>query len=329
LETVRKMEGVAIATPHARCTALLAFGTRVAGVEMLGVDPLSQTRTNRLIRAVETGRYLEPEESGVTVIGSTIAERLEVELDDPLFLTVVGLGGEMEYAMLRVVGIVNTGSREIDAAICHVALEDIQRFTGRDEMGEITITLADPDATDRMASSLRTVLAEGNEILTWREVQPAQGGDSASDQGFMNLLSGIVVFVVILGITSAQLTAILERRREFAVLMALGMKSIQVLRLMLVEAVTLGLFGAAAGLALITPLLYYAAQKGFNFSAIMGEELAMSGVLFEPIMYPDVGVWMISRALFVALFATLIAALYPTWYAVRIDPTSALSLREA
>ena len=329
LETIRKMEGVAVATPHARCTALLAFGTRVAGVEMLGVDPVSEARTNRLVRAVETGRYLESGESGVTVIGSTIAERLDVELEDPLFLTVVGLGGEMKYAMLRVIGIVNTGSRDIDATICHVALEEIEQITGLEEMGEITITLDDPEATDRMASSLRTVLAEGNDVLTWREVQPAQGGDSASDQGFMNLLSGIVVFVVILGITSAQLTAILERRREFAVLMALGMKSIQVLRLMLVEAATLGLLGAAAGLTFITPLLYYTAKKGIDFSAIMGEELAMSGVLFEPIMYPHVGVWMISRALFVALIATLIAALYPAWYAVRINPTSALSLREA
>lgn len=327
LKTVRSMEGVRVAAPRAWSTALLAFGTRVAGVvEMVGVDPQAEERINRLVRAI---RYLEPGDRGVTVIGSTIAERLDVELDDDLFLTVVGEGGEMEYAMLRIVGIVNTGSRDIDASICHVTLEDVERLTGLDGAGEITITLHDPGKIDRMASTLRTVIPEGDDVLTWKEVQPAQGGDAESDKAFMNLFVGIVVVVVILGITSAQLTAILERRREFAVLMALGMKSIQVIRLVLVEAAVLGVLGAAAGLFLATPLVYYTATTGIDFRAIMGEEMAVSGVLFDPVMYSDMGLWMIPHALFVALVSMLVAALYPAWYAVHTDPTSALSLREA
>jgi ABC-type antimicrobial peptide transport system permease subunit len=132
-----------------------------------------------------------------------------------------------------------------------------------------------------------------------------------------------------LGIASAQLTAILERRREFAVLMALGMKGIQVTRLVLVEAAALGVLGAVAGLLLAMPLVYYTATTGIDFSSFMGEETSMSGVLFDPVMYSDMGLWMIPHALFVALISTLIAALYPARYAVKTDPTSALSLREA
>lgn len=329
LETVRAMEGIKVAAPHARSTALLAFGTRVAGVELLGVDPPVEQAISRIARAMSEGRYLQSGDRGVTVIGHTIAERLEVELDDDLFLTVVREGGEMEYAMLRIVGIVNTGSRDLDASICHVTLEDVQKLTGLDGAGEITITLDDLGKLDRTVSYLRTVIPEGDDVLTWREIQPAQGADSKSDQAFMNLFVGIVVVVVMLGITSAQLTAILERRREFAVLMALGMKGIQVIRLVLVEAAAMGILGAAAGLLLAMPLVYYTATTGINFSAIIGEGTSMSGVLFNPVMYSDMGLWMIPRALFVALISTLIAALYPAWYAVKIDPTSALSLREA
>jgi ABC-type lipoprotein release transport system permease subunit len=329
LEAARSMEGVAAAAPHARATALLAFGTNVTGVQMLGVDPPAEIRTSRIVRAIAEGRYLEPGDEGVTVIGSTIAERLDVELDDDLFLTVVRADGEMEYAMLRIVGIIDTGSRELDASICHVTLEELQRLTGFEGAGEITLTFDDPRMIDRLTARLREKIPEGDAVLTWREIIPVQGADAASDRAFMNILIGIVVFVVILGITSAQLTAILERKREFAVMMALGMRGMQVVRLMIVEAAALGLAGAGAGLLLAMPGVYYTATTGLDFGAVMGGEWTMSGVLFDLTMYSDMGVWMIPYALFIALISTLVAGLYPAWYALRTDPTSALSLREA
>ncbi len=55
----------------------------------------------------------------------------------------------------------------------------------------------------------------------------------------------------------------------------------------------------------------------------------MEGVLFDPILYADIGLWMIPRALVITMVSTLIAALYPAWFAIRTNPTSALSLREA
>jgi ABC-type lipoprotein release transport system permease subunit len=181
------MEGVRAVAPHARSTALLAFGTRVAGVELLGVDPPAEQAISRIARAISEGRYLEIGDRGVTVIGSTIAERLEVELDDDLFLTVVREGGEMEYAMLRIVGIVHTGSRDLDAAICHVTLEDVEQLTGLNGAGEITITLKAARQVEQIASTLRTMIPEGDDVLTWKEVQPAQGADFESDKAFTNL----------------------------------------------------------------------------------------------------------------------------------------------
>mgnify|MGYP000157999268 CR=1 FL=1 len=136
-------------------------------------------------------------------------------------LTVVDADGEMEYAMLRIVGIINTGSRDMDAAICHVMLEDVERLTRLPGAGEISVTLDEPLKMDAMVPRLKEVVSPNDDILTWIQVVPAQGGDYQSDKGFMNMLSGTVIVVVILGIAGAQLTAILERRREFAVLIAL------------------------------------------------------------------------------------------------------------
>lgn len=329
LAVVRATDGVKTAAPHARTTALLGFGTRVAGVEMLGVDPVAEAETSRLVRAIADGRYLKDGDRDAVVVGRTITDRLEVELDDDLLLTVVSKGGEMEYAMLRIVGIIETGSRDMDASICHVMLEDIERLTGREGAGEISVTLDDPFQMDAAVSRLRTVVSPEDDVLTWMVVVPAQGGDYQSDKGFMNILAGTVLVVVILGIAGAQLTAILERRREFAVLIALGMKASQVVRLILLEAVVMGAMGAAIGLLLAWWPLHQTATKGIDFTAMMGGDLAMSGVLFDPIMYSVPGLWVFPYALVIAFVSTLIAAVYPAVFALRTDPTSALSLREA
>jgi ABC-type lipoprotein release transport system permease subunit len=328
LDAVESIEGIEIVAPHARTTALLAFGTRVVGVEMLGVDPVAERKLNRLVRAIQGGRYLVPGDTGVTVIGSTIAGRLDVELDDDLFLTVANRGGDMEYAMLRIVGIVYTGSRDIDASICHVTLADVQRFTGYEGASEITVAIDEPRDVDRIASKLKDVILEGNEVLTWKEVLPEQGGDAESDRAFMNLFAGIVILVCILGVTSAQMTAIMERKREFAVLMALGMQGFQVIRLLLVEAAAMGILGAMVGLVLATPLVWHTATVGIDFESLLKMEFTVSNVLFDPVLYADMGAWMVPYALFISLVSTITAALYPAWYAMRTNPTSALSLRE-
>ncbi len=329
LAAVRATEGVKAAAPHARSTALLGFGTRVAGAEMLGVDPAAERETSRLVRGVVEGRYLKDGDREAVVVGRTITNRLEVELGADLLLTVVGKGGEMEYAMLRIVGIIETGSRDMDASICHVMLEDIERLTGREGAGEISVTLDDPFQMDAAASRLRAVVSPEDDVLTWIVVVPAQGGDYQSDKGFMNILAGTVLVVVILGIAGAQLTAVLERRREFAVLIALGMKASQVVRLILLEAMVMAVMGASVGLLLAWWPLHQTATKGIDFSTMMGGDLAMSGVLFDPIMYSVPGLWVFPYALAIAFVSSLIAAIYPAVFALRTDPTSALSLREA
>jgi len=329
LETARATDGVATAIPHARTTALLAFGTRVLGLEMLGVEPEAEFATNRLVRMLGDGRYLESGDTGVTVIGSAVADRLEVELGDDLLVTLIGASGEMEYAMLSIVGIVDTGVKDIDVSICHVTLEDMAALTGRPGAGEITIALEDPNALDEIAATIAARLPEGDGVMTWMEILPEQGGDFESDKAFMNMIAGIVVVVVILGIAGAQLTAILERRRELAVLTALGMKEWQLISLVFSEAIAMGILGAIAGLVISLPLVHYTATTGIDLRALMGGDFSISGVLLDPVMYSDMGPWMIPQAFLIGLVSMLVAAIYPAWFALRIDPTSALSLREA
>ncbi len=324
LAVVEARSDVRAVAVRARASGLLAFGNRTAGVEMVGVTPAGEEASNRIVRKAHIeGRYLRADDAGAVVIGRTLADRLDVELDDDLLVTLSGRD-DISRAMLTVVGILETGSREIDGAVCHVTLDELNRITGFEGPGEIAILLDDNRHIDRARDELAQAVPEGNTVITWREVSPEIATGVAADRMFTRLLIGIVVIVVLLGIASAQLTAVLERRREFGVLTALGMKGRQIVSLLMIEAVVIGLGGAGVTLLVGGPVSYWLATSGVNITRMMGNDLSMGGVLIDPVMYGSFGAWVVWYAVGVSIVSTLGATAYPAWRAARTDPAQAM-----
>jgi len=321
---VRALAGLRGFAPRARANGLLAMGNRTAGVEVAGVVPQAEQATNRLVRNSRIlGRYLRTGDSGMAVIGAALAEKLDVELDDDLHVTLVGRD-EMQSAMLTIVGILSTGSRDIDSAICHVTLEDLAAITGYEGPAEIAVMLEHHRLIDEARAVLAGRITGGNTVITWKEVNPEIAANVDGDKAFTRLLVGIIVIVVSLGITSAQLTGVLERRREFGILMALGMKDRHFMGLIALEAVLIGLGGAVVALLLGGPVAYLLATKGVDISSLMGGDFSFGGVLLDPVMYGEFGAWVVWYAFVVSMAATLVASLYPARFAARTDPADAL-----
>jgi len=321
---VRSLQGVEAVVIRSRANGLLAFGNRMAGVELTGVDPEAEISSNRIVyRAELDGRYLQPGDSDVVVIGRALARRLDVELDDDLYLTTAGKD-EIQSAMLRIVGLLETGSREIDAAICHVMLKDVEKITGYTGPGEVSILLDDYRLVESKQEELAGRLSGSNAVITWKEVNPGLAGNVEGDKAFMRGLAGIIVIVVSLGIASAQLTAVLERRREFATLSALGMKSGQVIGLVVLEALIVGLGGAIVAVIFGGSASYYLATHGVNFGAFLEEGASFGNVLLDPIMYGNFGAWLIWYALAISVTATVVVSAYPAWLATKVEPADAM-----
>jgi ABC-type lipoprotein release transport system permease subunit len=326
LADLRANEDIEVATPRARVGGLLGMGTRSAHVQLTGVDASAEQQALRYVRELPEGRYLEPGETGAIVIGRTIADRLRVELEDELVVTAVDDEGEMQSLLLLVVGIAETGSRPIDATIAHIALADVEQLSGREGAAEITILIDDVHAIDEQKLALSAQMADGDEVLSWIDLSPELRQNLEGDGAFFNMAIGIILFVVLLGVASAQLTGVLERRKEFAVLAAVGMRGLQLVRVVVTEGLALGIGAALLALGWAGPLLWDWNTEGVDLSKLMDTEegWAFGGVLLDPIFHPDFGLWMIPTAFGLALTATIVASLYPAWFASRTDPASAL-----
>ena len=324
VNAVRQMEGVAAVTVRARAQALVAMGTHVVPVEIVGVDPDTEPSTNRFARDIAQGRYLQSSERHAVVIGQAIADRLVAGLDDDILATAVDKNGDIESMLLRIVGIVRTGSDEIDATICQVALSDVERLTGLTGAGEVTLILEDWQRADVAKAALAQAIGGTDDVVTWGDISPEFKGHLEQDNAVSRLVSGIILLIVVLGVASAQLAATLERRREFAVLSALGMRSRMIIAILLQEALAIGIASAALGLLLGLPFVWTVATRGIDLRQYMGASYSFQGVLIEPVIYGDSGAWTAWYVLTVAIVVTVIASLYPAWFASRTNPADAL-----
>jgi len=328
LQAARAMPGVETVTARVRAQALLAVGTHVVPVELVGVQPDIEPKTFRYVRAVQQGRYLRTGESGTLVVGKAIAERLTADVDDEVVATTVGPGGDIESALFRLVGIVSTGSDDGDTAVCQVPFDDLERLTGFPGAAEVSIVLTDYREIDRTRGRLASRVAAGDDVMTLSEIAPDVEGHFKQDMAFSRFISGIILLIVLLGVASAQLAAVLERRREFAVLAALGMSGPRMVRLVVQEALMLGAGGALVAISAGLPLIWRFSRSGLDFRRYLGGSYAFQGVLFDPVFYGDFGWWIVGYVLVVAMGATMVASLYPAWYAARTDPAVALRVAQ-
>lgn len=324
-DILRKKDQIRLVAPKSTTEGLLGFGTRIVPVSMVGVIPEQEQKYDRLIQKVVEGTYLTNDGRNDVVIGRKIAKRLDVELDDLLMVTVAQESGDMNGAMLRIIGIVDTGSDELDSTICHVHLEDLETLTNRMGAARLTMIIDEPQQATELIAQLNDQLPDGVTAVTWMELMPELASSVEIDKTWNNLIIGIVTIMVFLGIASAQLTAVLERRREFAVLAALGMTSSRMIGIMLLEGLALGIIGCLAGWVLGLPAVYWISTYGLDFSKIYGDiEMSMSNILIEPILYGDMGWWLIPYAIVMSLSATTLSSIYPAWYALNTDPATAL-----
>lgn len=324
LSSLRSLPEVRVATPRLRLEALLGMGTRSANLQLTGVDPVTEPGAQRFVRHVQQGRYLQAGDTNSAVIGAALGQRLSAGVGDEVVATVVTPDGELQSALFSVVGIIATGSKDIDSNVFHVPLDRAEAMQGHSGISEITIVLPDAKRVPEMRERVAALVPSGaGEVLTYREVAPELLAGSEVDALFLVIIAAIVFSVVFLGLLSAQLTAVLERRRETAVLAALGMSRPRLWMVQLKEGLLLSAAGGTLTLLLGLPLVYYLATTGINLAELSGEQ-TVSGVLLDPVLYADFGAWLFPHAFLIATAATLLSHVYPAWFAARTDPITAM-----
>jgi ABC-type lipoprotein release transport system permease subunit len=315
--------------PQVEQTKLLIMGQGIArsgsgdvSATLMGVEPSVELDTSPLVRHIIAGRYLNDDDGPWVVIGSELAKRLKLKVGKKMVLTTNDAAGNLVDELCRVRGIFETGSVEIDGYFIQAPLGFARRLFGLPEEGatQLGVVLRNPEAQESVLQEVRLMVAEQDiAVLPWQEIIPEIASYIKLDKGSNLIFQAILIFLILFTIFNTILMSVLEREREFAVLLALGTKPAQLRLQILMESAYLGLIGCGLGL-LVGGLAAWAAQVwGIDLRSLLEEGFTISGFAVSAKMHARVTTGLLFGTAGLVFVATLILSLIPMHRAARLS----------
>jgi putative ABC transport system permease protein len=317
------LQGVA---PRAAAFALVSSAERSLGVQVVGVDPRQEPDVSSLPGLVKQGRYLSDDTADEVVIGRLLADNLKVGVGDELTLLGSGLDGSFAAAVLDVVGILDTGNADMDRGLAEVPLAFFQETFSMGAAGHDVVVMA-PDLLQVGSTMARIppILPKGSHlvVLDWEQLIPGLKQAIEADMSSGLFMYAVLIVLVAFSVLNTQLMSVLERTKEFGIVLALGVSPGRLGRLVLVESALMGFLGLGLGVLLGGSLVFFFSLHGLTFPGL--DQMAGQFNLPDRIYLRVTTIGLLLGPTIV-LLASLVATLYPMARLRRLEPVEAMRI---
>jgi len=249
---IRAIEGISGVTERGNGFGLLANEERTFAAAVMGIDPVNEGQVTTLTGKVTSGRPLALDDENVIVIGDGLARNLKVGLGDPVTMLGSGTDGSVAADVLTVVGIFKSGVPELDRQIAQMPIGRFKETFVMDGAAHAILVRSEELPAVEKAEQDLIAIAEKHGVvyLNWQELRPEVQQMINIDFYTAVMMYATLVVVVVFIILNTLYMSVLERTREFGVLMAVGMKPHQIGRMVWMEMIFLTMVGAGIGIAL-------------------------------------------------------------------------------
>ena len=327
-EGVLAMPGVSDAIVRIMGQAMFASASKTVGGMFMGIYPDQESaERNLFLRSMVQGKLFTGAKGRGVVVGSKMAEKLNLRMGKKLVYTTTDVNGEIVSEIARVVGIFKTGISEVDGAMVLLPINSVRTTLhyGAQDATLVAVIINDQRHAEKMRDKIAAAVGSPlREVLSWQQTQPELAGIITMDRSGNYISQILIGLLIAAGILNTMLMSVLERTREFGVMMAVGMSPTALFKLVIVESFWLALIGIVVGIIITTPWYAYLYYVGLDFSGAIGEDYSAGGVLIDPLvkirLYKESVV-----AILTGVFAlTLLSGIYPAWRAGRIPPVESL-----
>ena len=320
VDTVCRIPGVKAVSARTVIEGMGSSPTSSQGVEIIGIDPDRERNVTAIARHIVEGSFFEGDERTPILVGKKLAEKLFLKLRAKLVLSFQGPDGSIQYGAFRITGIFDTESTNFDGTTVFVRRGDLDALTGATLIHEIAVRLV---TNDSLESVSRTIAARSPalQLDTWKDLAPELKLADTADIS-MAVILGIILLALMFGIINTMLMSVLDRVREFGVLMAVGMKRGRIFRMILLETLIISLTGSIVGIVLGALSVAWTNRTGISL-AWFSEGLSLYGM--GSMVYPEVHPQIYAALGVMVIIAACIAAIYPAVKAIRLRPASAIA----
>jgi len=308
--------------------AMFASARKSVGGTFIAIDPSQESANNNLfIGSLIEGAMLSQTAGKGIVMGVDLVRKLKLNLGKKVVYTTTDINGDIVSAVARVSGIFRTGVPEVDGGMALLPIQSVQKVLGyaSDEVSLIAISLGD----QRLSHALRDKMQgqpefEHVEVLNWQQTQPDLAGMIAVDKSANRISQLMISLLIAAGILNTMLMSVLERSREFGVMMALGMSPRGLFSLVILESFWLAVVGLIIGIIITIPWYLHMAETGIDLTSAYGDDFSFGGVLLDTVFK----IRLFKESIIVILIGlfglALLSGVYPAWRAGRIPPVESL-----
>lgn len=282
LSQIESIDNVTLTLPRLESFALASSGNQTKGIMVVGTDPEKDDQLTNLSSKMVEGKYLKKGDTGV-LVSQRLASYLKTTVGDTVILISQGYHGISAADQFVVQGILKFPSPDLDNKMIIMDLPLCQEFYSAPNLiSSISLDLKEEKKMNHTVKALQDKLGSQYDVRSWKKIltQLVQQieGDNAGGLVMLVLLYMIVGFGVF-G-TVQMMTA--ERRKEFGVMVAIGMQKRRLGGILTLEMIMVGMLGTLAGIILSLPIVYELYIHPITLSGETAETIMSFGM--EPIM---------------------------------------------
>jgi len=336
---VLQTEGVLAATPYTYSQTMLSVPDASSGVVVRGIDPATANNvlslSNQLVEGSVDALNNEKQETDASstsskaprslpgiILGKEIARSLRVDMGDNIRLfspsgPLTPMGVIPKIKTCRVVGIFDTGMYEYDSSLAYVSLTTAQDFLELDEaVHGLELKVDDIYKASAIAKELEKKLGFGYVVKDWISMNKNLFSALKLEKTAMFIVLALIVLVAAFNIISTLIMVVMSKGKDIAILKSMGATSKGIMKIFIYEGLVIGLTGTVLGV--IGGLALCEVLSRYQFIKLPSDVYPIT-TLPVKILPMDVTLVAVSAALI-----TLLATIYPSWKASKIDPAVAL-----
>ncbi|QEC69184.1 ABC transporter permease [Panacibacter ginsenosidivorans] len=308
--------------PRIESFALASTGNTTKGCMVVGTDPEKENQLTSLKSKLKAGAYFNKNEN-VALIAEGLARRLYLTVNDTIVLLGQGYQGAIAAGKYAIKGIVKFGQPQLNDGLVYLPLATAQKFLSAENIvTSVALAIDDPENLDIIQQSVASGLDNEYEVMTWKQMMPDIENHMKADAAGFYVWTGILYLIIAFGIFGTILMMTAERKYEFGMLIAIGMKKIKLGKMLIAETVLISICGTLTGILISVPVVLYLQKKPIHFTGDRARAYENFGfeAIFPATFNGDI---FLSQAFIVLIIAMLIG-IYPLWNVSRLNPVAAM-----
>jgi lipoprotein-releasing system permease protein len=329
-DRISKVDGIYLAAPLVEGQALASSPFNASGVVVRGMLGDDLAKLSQISGNIKQGTLDGFDNGQGLAIGRRLAEQLSVRAGDNITLVsprgaVTPMGTTPRIKAYKIAAVFEIGMSEYDSAFVFMPLSEAQAYFNRaGDVTAIEIYTDDPDHIDRFRQSVTDAAARPIYMIDWRQRNATFFNALQVERNVMFLILTLIVLVAALNIVSGLIMLVKDKSSDIAILRTMGATQGAMMRVFLITGASIGVVGTVVGFLLGTVICLNIEEIRRFLSWLTNTELFSPELYFLSKLPADMNLKETVAVLVMALGLSLLATLYPSWRAARLDPVEAL-----